>query len=143
MKTMGFKYKKDYTANLAYFEDRKILPSGNTIKIVFYEDRDYLNNRRYYTVYLVTTHKLKSEFSTVLKSTGKDGLSGLLWARDKVKEFEEFIIADVWFTGSFIINVIWEDNRRRRVYEYGLKPLGFKIEWLFGKKQLVKRIERK
>jgi hypothetical protein len=140
---MSFKYNRDDYHN-RWYEDEELLPSGNTVKIIFYEDIDNLNSRRYYNIYFFTVHKLKVESSTIqFKSTGKDGLKGLIWARNKIKEFEEFIIDNKWFKGTFIISVSWDDNRRRKVYEYGLKPLGFKIEWLNSKKQLVKRIKIK
>jgi hypothetical protein len=132
---MPFKYK-EYA-----YSDSCVLPSGNTIKIEFDEIKDDEHRKYYYNIYLVTMHKRKSEFDTVLKITGRDGIIGLLWAKQKIVEFENYITDYHKGDGEIVIYCWWEDNRRRKVYEYGLKPLGYKIEMFCGVKQLVKRIK--
>ena len=143
---MGLGFSKDiYDSEgndyIIDYYDTEILPSGNTIKILFQEEQEY--RKYYYNIYLVTAHKKKQEYNTRLKSTGKDGLKGLFWARDKIKEFEDFIKLEKIQRHGSIITIFchWDDNRRRRVYEYGLKPLGYKMEKLFNKKVLVKRFK--
>lgn len=41
---------------------------------------------------------------------------------------------------TIIIYCEWTDNRRRNVYERGLKSLGYTFGKAFGKKALVKKI---
>jgi len=83
--------------------------------------------------------KRKSEHKTALKSMGKDGLGGLIWARNKVKEFEEFIKQENPDIPKVII-CTWNDNRRRNAYAYGLKKIGYKFDMVFGCKALCKKI---
>jgi hypothetical protein len=135
-----FKYTKYEEWNV--FSDEEILPSGNTIKIKFQEEI-IKNKRYYYGIYLVITHKSKSEQQTVLKSTGRDGLLGLIWAKNKIKEFENFIIDYHSNFEKIVIYCYWDDNRRRNVYEYGLKSLGYKFNRLWNQKALMKVINVK
>jgi hypothetical protein len=119
-----------------HFYDTLTLDSGQTIKIEFQED--WTNNKYYYNIYLVIMDKRKSENNTYLKSTGKDGLKGLIWAKNKIKEFEIFIKEE--HNKSTIIYCGWDNNRRRKVYEYGLKDLGYKFGMIFNKKALYKNL---
>ena len=119
------------------YYDTCILNSGQMIKIEFQEDRS--NDKYYYNIYLVISNKRKSTKNTYLKSTGKDGLKGLFWAKKKIIEFESFIKEknkDV----PIVIIARWDDNRRRNVYERGLKNLGYKYNMIFGSKALSKTI---
>jgi hypothetical protein len=84
-------------------------------------------------------NKRKSENNTYLKSMGKDGLKGLIWAKQKIKEFESFI-KEKHDNIPTIIYCRWDDNRRRNVYAYGLKDLGYKFGMIFNKKALFKII---
>jgi hypothetical protein len=68
--------------------------------------------------------------------TGRCGLEGLLWGRKQVIKFEE---SNCCKNGDFI-SVYWTDNRRRNVYQYGLKKLGFIMGYRDGKKCLYKKI---
>lgn len=121
-----------------YF-DTEILPSGQTIRIEFQEE--WSKSKFHYNIYLVTSHKRKQADRTVLKQTGKDGLKGLLWAKKKVIEFEEFIKEEKAGT-PVIIYCFWEDNRRRNAYAKGLKDIGYNFNHLFGMKVLSKTIGR-
>jgi hypothetical protein len=134
-----FKYNK-HEEECDNFSDEEILLSGNTIKIKFQEEI-IKNKRYYYGIYLVITHKSKSEHQTVLKSTGKDGLLGLMWAKKKVKEFEDFIVDYRSNFEKIVIYCYWDDNRRRNVYEYGLKSLGYRFDRLWNQKALMKVIK--
>lgn len=134
-----FKNKREYIDGYCYnnYYDQVVLDSGQTIKIEFQED--WSNNRYYYNIYLVTMNKRKLENNTYLKSTGKDGLKGLLWAKRKIKEFEEFIKEEHANTPKTIY-CRWDDNRRRNIYAYGLKDLGYKYGMVLNKKALYKNI---
>lgn len=64
-----------------------------------------------------------------LKCTGTCGLEALLWARQQIKDFEEFI--SDWYKENdykipIRITVRGDDSRRFRVYKRGLKNLGYK-----------------
>lgn len=72
------------------------------------------------------------------KSTGECGLEGLFWAKKRMLEFEEFIS----HKENVTIYVYWTDNRRRRVYEYGLGKIGYKIGYRFSQKCLCKKVVR-
>jgi len=112
------------------------LDNGQIIKIVFSEE--WSNNKYYYEIYLVVMTKRKSEDDTTLKSTGKIGIKGLLWAKQKIKEFEKFIKTEK--TAPITIYCRWDDNRRRNVYAYGLKNLGYNYNMVFGSKALCKTL---
>lgn len=123
--------------DMGYY-DTEILPSGQTIRIEFQED--WSRSKYHYNIYLVTSHKRKQADKTVLKTTGKDGLKGLLWAKEKIIEFEEFIKEE--HKGiPVIIYCSWDCNRRRDVYERGLKGLGYRFNNLFGYKVLSKTVQ--
>jgi len=117
------------------YDDETILPSKQTIRIVFYEVEH--NNRYYYDIYVVTMHKKKAIDSTILKTTGKDGVAGLLWAKNKIKEFE-ILIKEIH--ENVTICIYWDDNRRRNIYEWGLRKEGYKMGRIFDKKCLCKKI---
>lgn len=116
------------------------LPSGNTIKLNLFEE--YNKGKYYFNVYLTTAHKKRNIDNQTLKTTGKDGLKGLTWARNKLIDFEEFI---KWITDgapeSIYVIVYWDDNRRRRAYEYGLSKIGYTIGRYDNKKCLIKKIK--
>lgn len=76
----------------------------------------------------------KKHQNTTLKTTGDGSLDYLFWAKSKILEFEEFIKAGK-------IYVFWADNRRRRVYEWGLTKIGFKITMYDGRKCLCKEVK--
>ena len=113
------------------------LPSGQTIRIEFQESNSW--HKYHYNIYLVTSHKRKQSDNVTLKATGKDGLEGLMWARDKIIEFEEFV-KDIHRGIPVIIYCCWDCNRRRNVYERGLRDLGYRFNNLFGYKVLSKTI---
>lgn len=72
-----------------------------------------------------------------LNSTGHCGLEGLLWAKNKILEFEKWIIANS--TDHIQIFVGADDERRLRVYKRGLLKSGYEVH--FNGYQLVKYLE--
>lgn len=115
-----------------------ILPSGQTVKIEFEEDST--GDKYYYNVHFVTMDKRKNSGETTLHVTGKDGLLGLLWAKQKIIEFEQFIISKAKCRRAVIL-CQWDDNRRRNAYYRGLKGIGYDFGFVFGRKALLKQIE--
>lgn len=128
-------YEYGYKVNDYY--STEILDSGQTIKIEFQES--WSKSKYYYGIYLVIMDKRKSEESTYLKTTGKDGLAGLIWAKKKIIEFESFI-KEKHKGVPVVIYCGWDNNRRRDVYFRGLKNIGYKFDMVFGKKALCKKI---
>lgn len=125
----------DYIAHNYY--DTYLLESGQTIRIEFQED--WSKSKYYYNIYLVIMDKRSSKHNTFRKSTGKDGIKGLLWAKKKIVEFEEFIKTKHEGVPK-VIYCNWDCNRRRNVYERGLKGLGYKFNMILGYKALCKII---
>ncbi len=93
----------------------------------------------YYEITLKIQHKRKQ--NVFLKQIGKCGLEGLLWAKNKIIEFEEFIKTK---NTDKTIKIVcgWDDNRRRNIYERSLSKLGYSFENLFNKKYLVKTVDK-
>lgn len=61
-----------------------------------------------------------------LESTGKCGIEALIWAKDKILEFEEEMKGYEGDNITISIMVAGEDNHRFRLYERGLKRYGYK-----------------
>lgn len=129
---------KEYkTGEYTNYYDTSLLPSGQTIKIEFQED--WSKSKYYYNIYLVISNKRKQADYTYGQVTGKDGLMGLLWAKKKIIEFEEFI-KEKHQDVPIVIYCNWTDNKRRNVYERGLSKLGYKYNMIFNSKALCKII---
>lgn len=133
-----FKIKRDYDTSQVIYYDSKKLKSGKTIKIEFTEE--VFDNVVEYSIWLTTSRKRKNLDNQYLTTNNKDGLQGLLWAKQKIGEFEKYLQYERIFKDKkrFII-VEWDDNRRRNVYYRGLKGLGFEFKHI-GYKALVKEV---
>lgn len=125
----------DEDGDFAYYREK--LPNGQTITIKFQEEchQNYVS----YNVVLFIKTKKKDRSWDYNKQTGdKLGIKGLLWAKDKLLEFEKYIIKKD--SNKIIITVWWEDNRRKKVYMRGLKNVGYKYERFGNVMCLVKRL---
>jgi len=124
--------------NMSY-NTSSILSDNNKIAITFYKEYNEVkkNSIIFYQIYLRIKHKRKN--NVTLKQTGKCGLEGLIWAKNKIIEFEEYI-KTIDKDKRKIILVGWDDNRRRNVYHKGLKNIGYKYGFMFDKKYLFKEI---
>lgn len=122
------------------FSDSTILPSGQTAYIQI--SLDSASKVNYCPIYFVIYHKRRQELATENHITGKDGVLGLFWAKEKIIEFEQFVQERVGFDDhkKHVLYCTWTDNRRRNAYTRGLIPLGFKYMNIFGKKALGKVI---
>jgi hypothetical protein len=131
---MSFIYTKDKDGFFTYKCSEKINSKKATIE--FSEDFSY--GKYIYSIYLYVSRKRK--FNTFLKSTG-GGLTYLLWAKNKIIEFEKYIL-DIRGNHALklTMSIEWDDNRRQRVYVYGLKKLGYRIGVVFNKKCLIKNL---
>ena len=113
----------------------KTLDSGQMIRVDFFQ-YEY-NTICYYFFALAIANKRKNLKNVTGLITGKDGLKGLIFTKEKIIEFEEFIKEEAIYIGiktPIKIVIQWDDNRRRNVYERGLKGLGYKYDkTIFGK----------
>lgn len=132
----GFKWKKN--DGWYDFYATEILPSGQTIKIEFQENES--SKVTYFSIYLCIMNKRKCEEQSVLHITGKDGLMGLLWAKEKIKEFESYVQSYTYAKERIVIYCGWDDNRRRNIYYRGLKSLGYYYGRVFGEKVIMKEL---
>lgn len=126
------------------FVTKLIMPSGMTAQMTFYGD--YWDNQRTaeFTVWFIVYKKRKDISNSFLKQTGKDGLKTLLFAKEALAEFEEFIVSEFGHCHNKIfINIGWDDNRRRDIYYRGLKSRGYSFRNFDGRKVLSKEINRK
>ena len=95
----------------------------------------------------VSSGKKKKElnFSSLEKQNNSDGgIKALFWYKQVIKELierQEDIIK--WYSDYKNIHIIvqWEDKKRRDVYTYGLKDLGFYITHDLGNKCLKLKIK--
>lgn len=73
--------------------------------------------------------------------TGEGDLEGLIWAKNKLIEFETQSSLPNICTHRVIVE--WDDNRRRNVYnKYLTKKLGYKMTRYEGGKCLLKDIQK-
>ena len=135
---------RDEDGDINYFVKVK-LPNGQTLRMDFQELQG--NGIYEYNVCLIiyTKRKQLQDDRLYCKSTGKYGIKTLLITRDIILEFENYIkneIAPSEFHKDikFYIVIGWLDNRRRNVYERGLKKYGYAISYDDGYKHLKKRI---
>lgn len=125
------------------------MPSGQTVEMLFSAYENQVGDITFW-ITLDVYHKRKQRESNVLKQTGKDGIRPLIWAKQRLIEFEEMLKKEniSWLLNRNVyITVYWEDAQRRRVYERGLVPLGYTYEYGLsindGKKVLQKQIKYK
>lgn len=123
------------------FDSTIKLKNGQTAKISF-QETIYVNKFTEYNVCFVISTK-KKHMEKVLDNptiTGKAGMEGLIWAKNKILEFEEFIVTK-YPKERIIVKVHWADNRRRDVYTKALSKYGYRTEHRFGFKSLYKELK--
>ena len=96
--------------------------SGQTIRMIFYKWYYPFKKRIDWYVCFDIVDKRKDTFK-YKQQTGTDGLKSLLWAK---KCIQHFIDSQINKEVDNVIIVQWDDNKRKKVYERGLKSLGFK-----------------
>ena len=124
------------------FVAKKKMPSGMTAQITFYGEHSDNQRIADFSIWL-TVYKKRNQISgNVLKETGRDGLLNLIFAKQAIVEFENFILRE-WghYHEKIFIWAGWDDNRRRRVYHRGLKDIGYDFSEFRGQKVLLKRIK--
>ena len=132
---MEFKIKDE--GNIIHFTYKN--SKNQTVKISFDETLKYRKDSEilydYWVMLTVKTKRTITWDSMFRQQTGnKTGFENLLIAKNAVKQFIEMYKEKKL---NFRLSVHWDDNRRRNVYERGLKSLGFKFKFIDGYKLLV------
>ena len=83
----------------------------------------YPNEKRFWVSFCVMTKRKHGFLENV--STGKSGISSLLWAKNCLKDFISWAKISGFYTG-WEISIFPSNKQRKIVYDYGLKDLGFK-----------------
>lgn len=119
-----------------YYQRHK-LSNGQFCMIGFrLEEEDYGKVENYYVIFAVANKKkhLNNYFNELkgtnitLKSTGTCGLEALIWAKNKILEFEDLMRREdykIKLGISVNIYIAGEDNRRFRMYEKVFSKLGY------------------
>ena len=120
------KHKHYYKAY--YFKTKNMF--NQTLFLEIYPERISQKNTMYFVTF--TINNKRRQGYQYLKSTCKDGLKSLIWAKQCIKYF----INNILNSGESV--VIYADNSQRfKVYEYGLKKLKFEIQNILGNKALI------
>ena len=95
-----------------------------------------IENIHWYITFYIA-QKRKHGFQQ-FKSTGKDGIKSLIWAKKCLIDFIEFIKET--HKDEYII-IYYDGNKRRNVYLYGLKSLGFYLSKFDNRNCLMLKIK--
>ncbi len=111
-------------------------------KIIFYE---YYNENKYNPIIYYSVHysiKSKRNQNVFLKQTGNGTLEYLLWAKNKIVEFEDFVVGRNRNNDNRIVKICIgaDDNRRKKIYYRSLSKIGYVYENIEGKQVLVKTL---
>lgn len=130
-----------YNHEQQFYFVRHKFPSGMTAEMGFIPGGDEVTY--YAEVFLVIYHKRKQQSQNYLKSTGKDGLETYVWAKNCLVELELEVVRLAKWEGCdrAVVEVLWEDSRRRRVYTKVLSKMGYTIGLQNSKKCLRKELD--
>lgn len=123
------------------FSQTKKMESGDSVdfeavRISRKKDIDY------YGIMLSVYRKKRDRDVMDPVQTGKGSISGLLWAKKCILEFEKFIKDNPFlFKETVVILIEWTDGRRKSVYEWALKKHGYQNEWRLNRKCLAKWVK--
>ena len=110
--------------------------NGQTIRMIFYKWYYPLKRRVDWYVFFNIVDKRKETFK-YKQQTGTDGLRSLIWAKSCIRNFIEHEV-DRGVENAIIVQ--WDDNKRRKAYERGLKEFGFKLVNFDRRMSLMLRI---
>lgn len=114
-----------------YFKTKNEFNQTLFLELYVLEGSVFKKNKTYYTTFRIQTKKkLNYQF---LKSTGKDGLKSLIWAKKCIQHF----MNEILLSGDKIIIIIADDNKRFKAYQYGLKKIKFDTFIIDNKKCLI------
>ena len=107
---------------------------GQVLKMNFTRE-DYTNSTHWYVSFWVNK---RGKGYQLLQQTGKDGINSLIWAKNCVKDFIQYR-SNFKLCPQYII-IHWDGGRRRDIYQWGLKSLGFTLGKVYLCKCLYKKI---
>ena len=147
-----FYYFKDNEDNNCYYKNHT-LSNKQVCRILFGEYTWYTENKiEFYVAFAVADKKkdLNNWFNGDKPSridhkiSGTCGLEALLFAKNSIRDFEEWlkIYYEIYLKKDYVVRICVDadDNRRMRVYKRGLRDLGYKTVNRMGKWILCKRI---
>jgi len=138
---MGDKmFERTKIADCLVYYAKKTL-SNNQICYIYFINHDIYNNNYHVAFAIANKRKeiirwVSSEKNRIeYHQTGTCGLEGLIWAKDKILEFEMFL-RERKKDGT--IEIYGADSKRIRVYKYALSKHGYK--WDHIAKRMFKHI---
>lgn len=105
---------------------RKKFDSGMTAEIQF-EEWEHNEKTMLIDVSFVIYRKRKQAWSIPNAVTGKDGAEPLVWARQELKAFEDFIAYHEYRYPHIRIVIGWSDQRRGNLYRKALTKDGYRF----------------
>lgn len=139
-----FLKRKDNDGDIIYYNTEKI---GVQTAVISFIENPYKNKICYYVAFTIANKKrdingwLNGEANNInLKETGRNGLTPLLWAKKQIVDFEKWIVKGTYDNKDIYICIVWDDNRRRNAYQYGLRKNGYIFGNIDGYKCLYKQI---
>ena len=76
--------------------------------------------------------------------TGKIGVCGLLFAKAAIKAFEEVLTSnEEYISYNHCLYCEWLDKRRKKVYCYGLKKIGFDLGFHYYNRKIFRCLKKK
>lgn len=132
----------EYNYKMRSYKEGVVLPNNQYALIVFQKDDDF--GKKYDNYYVTFCISNKRRHAYAYKNgkknpingqyTGKT-LHGLLWAKDKLEEFENYLSEKTYRKTKSRIIIQGDDSKRFRAYWKYLRNKGYKIAFhpLYGK----------
>lgn len=135
--------KLDWREDQLIYSDKIKLKNGQTAWIFFsLYGTDFMdeyavafaigNKRKHIKNWLLSDGCSAVDISNV--QTGRAGLEGLIWAKNKILEFENFM------GGRYKICIYGSDKKRERLYRRGLAKYGY--QWDSVYKEMFKFVDK-
>lgn len=111
---------------------------NQTLRLEFNKWYFSFSNKEQWFVVFYITDKKKHGYK-FLEQTGKDGIKSLLWAK---KCLLDFINNQINKRIDNQIIIYWDNIKRKKVYEWGLKEFGFKMSIVDKRPALILKINK-
>ena len=122
---------------LTYYA-RRVFPSGMTAQIDFDLYLDRPNRKGAVECSFVIYHNRRQAWAVPNEITGRDGVEPLLWAKQQLFAFEEFLVTRRQYSRyAWTMEVGWSDEKRGRLYRRYLAKHGYTQR---GKNLLIKNL---
>ena len=111
---------------------------NQTLRLEFSRWHYQFSNKEQWFIIFYITDKKRHKYK-FLEQTGKDGIKSLIWAK---KCLLDFINNQIDKRVDNQIVIYWDNGKRFRVYEWGLKELGFQRSSVDKRPALVLNINK-